>query len=137
MMWECTVCGRKFRNKNQWHSCYTSDNGAHLDNKPHHIVEIVDKIIYSLSEKHEFDVHPVKSAIILRTKSNFLSIRPMKARVELEFQLPREHVHPPVYRTARISRNRVLHFAAVKKPKELDESLLGLIEESYRLIAGG
>ena len=44
-MWRCPKCNRKFKVKNQWHSCTNQDIDALFENKPDNLVLVLDKIL--------------------------------------------------------------------------------------------
>ena len=78
-----------------------------------------------------------KASIQIKAGANFLSIEPKKDRVELHFQSGSEHqtLDPPVYKSIPVTKNRVVHFAAIERPEEIDGPLLDWIRASYTLIA--
>ena len=63
-------------------------------------------------------------------------MKPRKDHVEIEFQLGREIREFPVYRSLRVSRNRVVHLAVIEDPRDVDRELLDWLRESYELIHG-
>ncbi|NIM90626.1 MAG: hypothetical protein GTO17_06720 [Candidatus Aminicenantes bacterium] len=82
----------------------------------------------------EITLNPVKTSIQVKAVSTFLSIRPKKTKIEIEFQLGSEVNATPVYKNFRISRNRVLHFAVLNGPEDVNASLMSLLRKSYDLI---
>jgi len=136
-MWTCPDCGKKFRNTNQWHSCYRLSLDDHLRNKPEHIRNTVVKLVRRIENFGPIQLNPVKSSIQVRAGATFLSIRPKKNHIEIEFQLGRLIEDFPVHRAVRISGNRVLHFVFLQEPGDIDDLLTDWLEESFWLVSTG
>jgi hypothetical protein len=134
-MWTCPECGKIFRNKNQYHSCYRLSLDDHLKYKPEHIRNTVLELVRRLEEFGPIRLNPVKSSIQVKAGATFLSIRPKKDHVEIEFQLPRLIEDFPVHRAIRISGNRVLHFVFLQDPGDVNDLLIDWLKESYRLVS--
>ena len=135
MSWTCPICSKQFRNENQWHSCAITGLDKHLANKPEQIIEAYNKIMSEVSKFGEIHVNPVKTSIQIKARANFLSLKPKKQQIEMEFQLGRECNEGPVYRTVRISGKRVLHFAAIDNINDIDTHLIDLLKESFDLVS--
>ena len=134
MTWICPECKKEFRNKNQAHSCARVDLEDHLKNKSPQVKVTFDKLMRELRKFGEITLDPVKTSIQVKTISTFLSIRPKKMSIEIEFQLGSEVKEPPVYKNFRISKNRVLHFAVLKSPEDVNVKLMNLLKKSYELV---
>lgn len=134
MSWTCPECGKSFRNKNQWHSCYTLNLDDHLLKKSHEIRELVYQLISKLETFGEIELNPVKSVIQVKAGATFLSIKPKKDYVELEFQLGEEIDEFPIHRTIRISGNRVLHFLCLQTVDDINDQLIRWLKASYLLV---
>ena len=133
MPWICEICGREFRNKNQFHSCEQSTIEQHLEGKPEYIVEIFHKLLDIISEFGEFELLPLKTVIQAQRSSTFLSIYLKKNKVHLEFQAAKEKIHPSITKSIKISKSRFFHFADFKNKKEIDNELISIIKEAYNL----
>lgn len=136
-MWTCPECGKKFRNRNQWHSCYRFSLDDHLIKKSENIRSTILLLIRNIEQFGPLQLNPVKSSIQVKAGATFLSIRAKKDHVELEFQLGRQIDDFPVHRVVRISGKRYLHFVYIQDPDDVDETLLGWLKESYGLIMNG
>ncbi len=134
MTWICPNCRKEFKNKNQAHSCARVDLEDHLLSKSPQVRATFDKLIRELSGFGKITLNPVKTSIQVKTVSTFLSIKPKKMNLEIEFQLGSEVNTSPVYKNFRISRNRVLHFAVLKGPQDVNPGLMSLLRESYDLV---
>ena len=101
MSWICPECGKLFRNRNQWHSCFTLNLEDHLRNKPETIRNVVLDLISEVELFGPIELNPVKSVIQVKAGATFLSIKPKKDFVELEFQLGEEIDQFPIHKTVR------------------------------------
>lgn len=134
MSWKCPKCGKAFRNTNQAHSCYVVTVDDHLKNKSAEVQAIVEKLLNAVAKFGDVTLNPVKSSIQVKAGATFLSIKPKKESVEIEFQLDEEIVQYPIYKYFRVSKNRVLHFASLEKKSDINKTLLSLLKKSYVLI---
>lgn len=133
MSWICEICGREFKNKNQFHSCEQSTIEQHLEGKPDLIVEIFHKLLDIISDLGEFELLPLKTVIQAQKSSTFLSIYLKRNKVHLEFQASGEKKHSSITKRIKISNNRYFHFADFKNQKEIDDEVVSIIKEAYNL----
>ena len=133
-MWTCPNCKRSFKSINQWHSCLITGIDNHLANKPSVIVETYRKLETIITRFGKVEVCPVKTSIQFRSGSNFSSLRITAKYIQVEFQLPHEVDEFPIHEILRMSKNRVLHRLMVENPKQVDETVVGWLKESYELI---
>ncbi len=134
--WRCPACGRMFGNRNQPHSCERHAIDAVLDRVPVDIQEICFRIIGTVRAFGPMEIHATRMAIMLKAPSTFAAIKPRRDRVELEFLLSAAWERGPVYRTVRVSTNRVAHCVRLEHARGVTQSLLSLLRRSYRLISG-
>ena len=135
MSWICPECGKSFRNRNQWHSCYALNLEDHLRNKPEGIRNTVNQLLNEVGRFGPIELNPVKSVIQVKAGATFLSIKPKKDFIELEFQLGEEIDQFPVHRTVRISGKRVLHFLYIQGREDISDQLLDWLRRSYQLVS--
>jgi hypothetical protein len=110
------------------------DAEEHLRGKSPQVRATYDKLIGVLRELGDITLNPVKTSIQVRRDATFLSIKPKKDHIEMEFQLGREVDEFPIYKAIRVSGNRVVHFAVLEGPDEVDDRLIGWLRESYDLV---
>ena len=134
MTWTCPDCGKTFRNRNQWHSCYTLDLEDHLRNKPEEIGRLINRLISSIESFGPIELNPVKSTIQVKAGATFLSIKPRKDHVELEFQLSEVIEQFPIHHHIQISGKRVLHFLYLSSPEDISDQLIQWLKASYELV---
>ncbi len=134
MPWKCSTCNKQFKNRNQTHSCYTVSLDEHLNNKSKTVIDTFDKLLKEVNKFGKIDLNPVKTSIQFKAKATFLSVKIKKHSLDIEFQLTEEISTLPVYKTFKISTNRVLHFLKLEKPSELNNKVLGWLKKSYELM---
>ena len=134
MTWICPNCKKEFKNKNQAHSCAKVDLKEHLKNKSPQVKATFDKLMRELGKLGKITINPVKTSIQVKATATFLSIIPRKDYMEIEFQLGSERDELPIYKNFRISKNRVLHFAILKDPQEVNTKLMNWLKKSYELV---
>jgi hypothetical protein len=72
--------------------------------------------------------------IQVKAGATFLSIKPKKDYIELEFQLGDALDVFPVHRSVRISGKRFLHFTFVQSKEDISKELLEWLKASYDLV---
>lgn len=134
MSWICPKCRKRFKHTNQAHSCARVGVKDHFRNKPPQRWATFEKLIKKAREFGAIKLNPVKTSIQVKAAATFLSIRVKSDRLEIEFQLSDEHDRLPIYKTFRISKNRVLHFAVLERPEDVTLALSTLLRKSYTLM---
>jgi hypothetical protein len=123
-MWTCPECGKRFRNKNQWHSCYRLTIEDHLKNKSENVQNAVLLLIGKIESFGPMQLNPVKSSIQVKAGATFLSIWLKTDIIKLDFQLGHKVDDFPIHRVIRISGKRYLHSVYIQESEDLDETLL-------------
>ena len=86
-----------------------------------------------LNKVGNFTIDPVKTAIQLKTTSTFLSMTLKKDHIDIAFQLGEQIDDFPIYKAMPISKNRVLHYAVLEGPDDVDSKLIGWLRVAYKL----
>ncbi len=97
---------------------------------------IYDRLMQEILRFGDVTVNPVKTSIQIKAGATFLSVRPKRDRVEIEFQLGREIAKLPITKTFSISKNRFLHTAILESYEQVDQELTEWLRESYELVSG-
>ncbi len=134
MSWTCPNCKRTFRHTNQWHSCVRVSVADHLKNRCDPVKKLLQKLIGIVTAFGAVIVDPVKTAIQFKAGATFLSVKVKKDCLQLEFQLRNGVDEFPIYRSVRVSKERVLHFAVLEDPQEIDGAVVGWLREAYDLV---
>ncbi len=135
MSWICPKCGREFKNTGQLHSCEVSSEGMHFAGKSKPVKDTYDKLINYLETLGEFRITPVKSSILLARDSNFMSIKPKREELDIEFFLISEIKAVEIYKQVKLSGKKTACFVKLKTPKDLSTKIKVWLRESF-LLAG-
>jgi len=135
MAWICPECHKKFRNRNQWHSCHILTVEDHLAKKSINVQTTVMELLDEVQNFGPIEINPVKSTIQVKSGATFLSIKTKKDFVELEFQLGEKVEEFPIHRAVRVSGNRVLHFLFLQSPEDITEQVIKWIKSSYIMVS--
>ena len=135
-MWMCAKCKRKFKTKNQWHSCVIVDP-EELLSESHSSV----KAIYNELRKHclplgEFKIDTTKSCLYFIDQERFLVIKPKKSLLVLEFVLNRPIDVFPVIKVIKIGKSKYAHRLVMEDAEDLTSEVLGWIFEAHALKRG-
>jgi hypothetical protein len=133
MPWMCPKCRKKFKHANQSHSCARVDLAEHFKNKSPLVKATFDRLMTELSKLSNITVNPVKSSIQVKGKTTFLSIKPTRDYLGIEFLLDAEVDEFPVYKTFRYSKTRIAHFTALEEPRSVTKKLMKLLTRSHML----
>jgi len=131
--WICPRCQRHFRSRNQAHSCMITDISSHFINKNDKVWKTYECLMAVFPPKADIKITPVKNAIIISAKSTFLALKPKKEYLEIEFLLNQELDEFPVYKTFRVSKNKVAHFVKAGSPDDIEGRLIQLILSAFEL----
>ena len=131
MPWKCPNCGRDFKNPHQAHSCWKVDVEEHFENKNPNVYATFERLMEKVKTLGAVRVHSVKHAVMVRSTTTFLAIKPKKSYLSIEFLLPTEVTDFRIHKTFRVSKNRVAHFVILEKPEEVNSNLLKWLRDSY------
>jgi hypothetical protein len=106
----------------------------HFQNKPVVIKDIFNKLISVVKQIGKVNINVVSSAILLKKNTTYIEIKPRKEYLLIAFYLAGERKEFPVSRSLRISRQRVVHTIHLQHPGDIDDTVIGLLRESYSLI---
>lgn len=134
MFWTCPKCKKRFKHSNQAHSCARVEIDEHFKNRAPHVRATFDKLMAELQKFGRVTINSVKNSIQVKAATTFLSIRPKKDYLAIEFLLSTEVDEFPVYKTFRVSKNRVAHSAVLERPREVNAQLMRWLRCSYKLV---
>jgi hypothetical protein len=131
-LWKCPKCGRRFARMNQAHSCKIFSLEKHFEgrDKGRYLYE---KLMPFLTRNvGPFAVDSVECCIHLVANTTFAAIKVLRGKIRIEFALSRL-VKTPRLKVAEIqpSSHNYLYFADLDKVSEIDEELLGWINQAY------
>jgi hypothetical protein len=132
MAWTCPDCNRIFKNKNQSHSCIVIDAKELFKNKNPLIFVLYEKLILILDKFNDVRINPVKNAILLSAKSNFMAIKPKTNWLDIEFVSSYLIDEFPIHKSLRVSKNKFANFIRIQNSDEIDNQLTNWIIEAYK-----
>ena len=132
--WVCPDCGRRFKHRNQEHSCVRLNPDDHFVGKEPRVRKIYDRLLSEVMKFGNVDVSPVKNGVMLKGQSTFLAVKPKKSWVDIEFILGEEVNVYPVHKTFRYTKGKVAHFVRLSSPQQVNKKLIGWLRESFRFI---
>jgi len=133
-MWICPQCQREFKTKNQWHSCVKISPNDLLLSKPKQVRELYDRLVTQCSQFCQFKIDTTKSCIYFVSNHRFLVIKPQKSGIILEFLLDRKEDVFPVIKTFDIGKGRIVHYVKLDKPEDINDQIIGWINDAYQLL---
>lgn len=134
MAWTCPNCEKEFKNRGQAHSCATLDVAQHLSTKSPRVKETFDCLLRRVEPFGQVTINPVKTSIQFKSSATFLSVVLKKDHLIVHFFLSTETDRPPIFKSIRVSKNRVVHFAVLEGPRDVSARLVKWLKESYDLV---
>jgi hypothetical protein len=131
-LWQCPVCGRSFKNKNQWHSHNSIPVESHFKGKPPVLKETYETLVKKAQDFGPTRIDAVKSGINLGARSHFAMVYVLKNSLKLEFLLNRKLVSKRILRTQDFH-GHFIHYLRLSEPMDVDEELIGWLKEAYQL----
>ncbi len=130
-MWECPKCQRKFKIKNQWHSCVTVPLDEFFHNKPKHIKLMYELLHEKCSSFGDLSTDTTKSCIYFVSNHRYLVIKPQKESLILEFVLDRKEDIFPVIKIYDIGKGRFVHRLKLDQPEDINQQIIQWMEDAY------
>ena len=132
--WVCPECGRQFARTNQGHECAPAMTlEEYFSTGPPFERPIFDAVWRGLDGVGPIHVEPVSVGIFLKRATSFAQLRPMTRWVAVSFSLGRSVRSPRIARKVIPHGSRYHHVVNVRDPAEVDDELLGWLEEAYDL----
>ena len=134
-LWQCPRCGRFFARQNQSHSCVVHSVDDHFRSRPEYLRQIFDYLLSKLKLLGPVRTDAVKSAINITGHYHFIMLYVLKDALNIEFALDRKIDSERIFRTEKLSKTRYTYYVKVSEKADIDDQLLGWLEESYNLTA--
>jgi len=133
--WTCPVCGRRFARQGQGHVCAAAITlEDYFATALPHERPVFDAVHGFLSTLGPIHVEPVGVGIFLKKRGSFVELRPKSKWVAMSFPLPRRVRHPRITRKPIEAGMAIWHYANLRSPDDLDESLQEILAESYAFV---
>lgn len=130
-LWQCPQCGRQFERQGQSHSCKPFALELHFAGKE------TGKVLYEQLKQAvenrvgEFRVESLECCIHFVHTSTFAAVKIFKNKIRVDFSLNRSIESERMHHTVRMSAHRTLYYIDILTATEIDEELLGWIQEAY------
>ena len=130
-MWVCPKCGRRFRNRNQWHSCTRYKIEDHFHGKPEKMAQLFKQLLERLKPLGSINVDAVKTEITLGSLSHFASVNVRRKWLNVDFLLDRVINDRRIAKVTEITGTNFEHRVRLSEMTEIDRHLIGWLKESY------
>ncbi|MFQ5948784.1 MAG: DUF5655 domain-containing protein [Acidimicrobiia bacterium] len=132
-LWTCPACGRRFVNRNQWHSCGHFTVGAHLEDKDPSVVALYDRFVEMVKRCGPVTLVPTKTRIGFQVRITFAEVVPLKRWLDADFLLARRLEHPRLRRIESLSPRNHVHHLRITELEELDGEVQRWLCEAYQV----
>ena len=76
-------------------------------------------------------IRAVKNGVLFSVNSTFLALKPHSKYLAVEFACGEEHNEFPIERCVQVSKTEVAHFLRLESISEIDNQLIGWLQEAY------
>ncbi|MFQ5890581.1 MAG: DUF5655 domain-containing protein [Gemmatimonadota bacterium] len=132
-MWRCPKCGRRFANRNQWHSCGPFTVEGFLEGKGHEARTLFEAFVRAARECGPLTLAPAKTRVGLQVRTIFAAVNSLGPRgLRAHLILPRRVESPRITRIETLGPRTHVHHFTVRDVAELDGEVRGWLQEAYR-----
>jgi hypothetical protein len=132
-MWTCPGCGRIFDKEKQPHSCKKVPLSDHFANKDK-AKELFDFLVGRVNAKiGPCKIISIPCCVHLFGTYDFLAALPKRDGLEIRFALDHELKSPRITQRVPLSQTNIKYCLHVHSKEEIDEELLGWLNQSYHL----
>lgn len=132
-LWRCKMCGRRFANRNQRHSCGLQSLARHFEGRSTEVRDLFVAFLTELRRLGGVTVLPEKTRIAFQTRMSFAQLTIRRNWVTGHLVLARRVSSAKFVKVETISpRNHVHHFR-LETLSDLDSELRRYMVEAYRV----
>ena len=129
-MWTCKTCKRKFKTKNQSHSCVVKDIGELFIDRPDSLVLAFDKLMNAVLEWQPNSYGASINAIVFTNKKAWLIVKPMKSELDIKFYNDVQLDSSLLHKITNYS-NKYAHHIRIKDEDEVTPKLIDLLKIGF------
>jgi hypothetical protein len=129
-LWTCPRCRRQFKNRNQAHSCGQFTVEQILYGKLPEIVELYERLDDVIRKCGKVVVAPTKTRVLFKVRTVFATVAINKNWLDVVVVLGRRLKHRRI-KKAQEEYPGIVHFLRIEKAEDLDDNLLGWLQEAY------
>jgi hypothetical protein len=132
--WVCPGCGRRFRRPTAEHTCQLYSLEQHCRGKPPQVVELCSAYLAAAAALgDDVSIEPLKTAIMLRTTTNFGSVRLTRLGLDCWLTLASLPDDPRISKSLRYTAGKLACAFRLHSLTELDEAVTRWLAEAYEL----
>jgi len=130
-LWSCPQCNRQFQRKGQPHSCRPYLLALHFKGKPE------DRFLYEKfkaavnKELGSFKIESLACCIHFVNTFTFTAVKIFKDKIRVDFSLSRKIKSKRITEFVQMSAHRYLYVIDIMTEEEIDDVLLGWIQETH------
>lgn len=133
-MWKCPKCGRRFANRNQEHSCGRFSVEDFLRGKTREAIALYRAFESLVKRVGPITLAPAKTRIGFQARMIFAAVNKLKSdTLEAHVVLARRLENPRFTKIQTISPRNHVHNFQIRDVSELDDEVLGWLEEAYKV----
>jgi hypothetical protein len=129
-LWTCPHCRRRFKNRNQAHSCGQFTVEQLLAGKPTEVVELYDRLAELSQGCGEVVVAPTKTRVLFKVRTVFATVAITKNWLDVVFVLGRRLKDRRI-KKAQEEYPGIVHFLRIENVEGLDDELATWLQEAY------
>ena len=129
-MWECPICNRIFKVRNQSHSCVSQDIGRLFENKSDELVLCFDTLLNNVLAWEPNFVGVSTNTIIFTSKKAWLIIKPMTKELDLKIYYS-ERIEDIHIQKITPWGKKFAHHMRIRSENEIDVDLMRLLKMGY------
>lgn len=132
-LWRCPECGHGFVTKNMWHSCSSYGLGHHFEGTDPEVRRSFDRFLEVIEACGPVEVIPQKTRIAIMAQVRFAGCVVRKKWLLAHLWLTREAEHAKLRGRETLGPSTSIHRFRLDQAEDVDDALIELIRESYRV----
>ena len=133
-LWECPRCGRSFAQRNQTHTCSAlGDLDRHFAGREPQVRACFDAVLAAVRDIGPVTVLPERTRVALQVRMSFAAFVARRSWLDGHVILAGELASPRFRRVEIYSPRNVLHAFRLCGPDEVDDEVVGWLEQAYRV----
>lgn len=129
-MWTCPNCERKFKTRNQSHTCGEKTLDDLFENKSDELILAFDKILVEVIDWEPCSVGAAKNTAVFTSKKAWLILRPMTKELDLKFYFDKP-LESDALKKVTFTFGKYAHHIRVKSEEEITEEVFRLLKIGY------
>ena len=131
-LWQCPKCGHRFVTANIWHSCGHYRLADHFAGKPA-LRKVFDRYVAAARTHGAVTVYAQKTRIVMQGRVRFAGAVVRKDWLDAAMWLRRRVNHPCLVRTESFGRLGYGHHFCLRDPEDVDQAMIELLGEAYKV----